>query len=108
MKLRYIAKSPMAASRELGGEIIIMSALNSTLFTLNEVASLIWKCADGVTPLNEIVDTKVCAEFDVDLPIALADAERLVSELAEQGVLLLSDQPLKGPLAQPAAQEQNS
>ena len=93
MKPSYIAKSPMAASRELGGEMIIMSALDSTLFTLNDVASLIWKSADGATSLQDIVETKVCAEFDVEPSVALADAERLVGQLVEHGVLVVSDRP---------------
>jgi Coenzyme PQQ synthesis protein D (PqqD) len=108
MKTSYIAKSPMAASRQLGGEVIIMSAIDSTLFTLNEVASVIWKCADGATPLHEIVETKICAEFDVDFTMAFADAERLVFELAEQRVLLLSEQPLNPPHSQFPTREQNS
>ena len=95
MKACYIAKHPMVASRELGGEMIIMSAVNSTLFTLNEVGSLIWKCADGVTSLREIVECKVCAEFDVDPSIAFADAEALVRELVEHGLLIAADHPLQ-------------
>ena len=95
MKACYIAKSPMTASRELGGETIIMSAVNSTLFTLNDVASLIWKSADGATLLQDIVENKVCAEFDVEPSVALIDAERLVSELAEHGLLLITDHPAK-------------
>jgi Coenzyme PQQ synthesis protein D (PqqD) len=89
----YVAKSPMAASRELGGETIIMSAVNSTLFSLNEVASVIWKYADGRTPLQDIVDHRVCAEFDVEPAVALADAEWLVGQLAEHGLLLVTEQP---------------
>jgi hypothetical protein len=100
----YIARSPMVASRELGGEMIIMSAVNSTLFTLNDVASLIWKSADGSTSLQNIVQEKVCAEFDVDPAVALADAERLVGGLAEHGVLLIADHPIEPLLAV----EQNS
>jgi hypothetical protein len=93
MKNCCIARSPMVAARQLGGEMVIMSATDSTLFTLNEVASLIWKSADGATPLWEIVKSKICAEFDVDPEIALADAERLVSELAGRGLLLMTNGP---------------
>jgi Coenzyme PQQ synthesis protein D (PqqD) len=95
MKASYVARSPMTASRELGGEMMIMSAVNSTLFTLNEVASLIWKSADGATSLQEIVESKVCAEFDVEPSVALADAERLVSELAEHGLMIIADHPVE-------------
>ena len=85
----------MIASRELGGEMIVMSAVNSTLFSLNEVACVIWKAADGATPLHEIVEGKVCAEFDVAPAIAFADAERLVSQLAEHGLLEVADHPIE-------------
>ena len=95
MKASYVARSPLTASRELGGEMMIMSAVNSTLFTLNEVASLIWKSADGATSLQEIVESKVCAEFDVEPSIALADAERLVSELAGHGLMIIADHPVE-------------
>jgi Coenzyme PQQ synthesis protein D (PqqD) len=95
MRACYIAKSPMVAWRELGGEMIIMSAVNSTLFTLNDVASLIWKSANGATSLQEIVENRVCAEFDVDPSLAFADAERLVNELAGHGLLLVADHPVE-------------
>ena len=95
MKPCYIAKGPKVASRDLGSEVIIMSTADSTLFTLNDVASLIWKCADGSTPLKEIVEKSVCAEFDVDPSVALADAERLISKLVEHGLLVVSEGPIK-------------
>ena len=63
------------AARVLGDEMMIMSATNSTLFTLNEIASVIWEAADGVTPLDEIVANKICAQYDVTPEVALKDAE---------------------------------
>jgi hypothetical protein len=90
----YVARSAAIAARSLGDETMVMSAADSTLFTLNEVATMIWKAADGATPLEEIVANKVCAEYDVTLEAALKDAEGLVAELAEHGLLLLSDQPI--------------
>ena len=39
----YIARSTAIAARMLGGEMMIMSALDSTFFTLNEVATVIWQ-----------------------------------------------------------------
>jgi hypothetical protein len=104
MKDCYIAKHPMAASRELDGEMIIMSAVNSTLFTLNDVASLIWKSADGATSLKEIVESRVCAEFDVDPSLAFSDAETLVSDLVKHGLLVVAEHPLH----EPSPAERNS
>jgi hypothetical protein len=91
----YIAKSSQVAARQLGDEMIIMSARNSTLFSLDEVGLVIWEAADGRTPLEEIVKEKVCAEFDVTPEEALKDAERLVRELAKHGILTLSDHPVE-------------
>jgi Coenzyme PQQ synthesis protein D (PqqD) len=91
---RYVARSAAIASRALGDETMVMSARNSTLFTLDEVASVIWDAADGVTPLAEIVAKKICTQYDIAPEVALKDAETLVENLAEHGILLLSDQPL--------------
>jgi hypothetical protein len=91
---RYVARSTAIAARALGDETMVMSAADSTLFTLDEVASVIWGAADGVTPLDEIVATKICAQYDITPETALKDAEALVEQLAERGILLLSDQPM--------------
>jgi hypothetical protein len=91
---RYIARSSAIAARMLGGEMMVMSAADSTFFTLNEVASTIWQAADGRTPLSEIVAGKVCEEFDVDREQAQRGADRFVDELSQHGILLVSDQPM--------------
>jgi Coenzyme PQQ synthesis protein D (PqqD) len=79
----------------LGGEMMIMSTVDSTFFTLNEVASVIWQAADGRTPLSEIVEQTVCREFVVEPEQARQDAEQFVTELSEHGILLVSDQPIQ-------------
>jgi hypothetical protein len=89
----YLARSKEIAARALGGEIMIMSARDSTLFNLNEVGSIIWQAADGETTLEEIVERKICPEFDVEPEEALKDAETFVRELGAHGILILSDRP---------------
>jgi hypothetical protein len=96
MAEKYIARSAAIAARMLGGEMMIMSAVDSTFFTLNEVATVIWQAADGRTPLSEIVTSKVCQEFDVDTEHARLGAERFVDELSQHGILLVSDRPFDG------------
>lgn len=91
---KYIARSAAIASRMLGGEMMIMSAVDSTFFTLNPVASIVWQAADGCTPLSEIVTRNVCPEFEVDPETAYRDAELFVEELSGHGILLVSDTPL--------------
>lgn len=90
----YVARNSGTAARALGDETMVMAAADSTLFTLNEVATVIWEAADGVTPLEEIVVSRICAQYDVAPEVALKHAEALVQELAEHGILLLSNEPL--------------
>ena len=94
---RYVARSTAIAARVLGDETMVMSAVNSTLFTLDEVASVIWESADGVTPLEDIVTNKICAQYDVEPEVALKDAEKLVEQLAEHGLMVISDKPIAKP-----------
>ena len=88
----YITRSTAVAARELGGEMMIMSATDSTLFSLNETATIIWNAADGQTTLAEIVEGKICEEFNVQPEQAYRDAQELVQALAALGILHLSEQ----------------
>jgi hypothetical protein len=90
---QYVARSSEIAARRLGDEMMIMSARDSTLFTLNPVATAIWEAADGRTSLDEIVEQRICAAFEVEPGVALRDAEALAERLAGHGILLLSDAP---------------
>jgi hypothetical protein len=90
----YLAKSPAIAARTLGDEAIIMSTVDSTLFSLNPTGTVIWDAADGKTPVSRILEEKVCAEFDVSFEQAAADAKEFIDKLAGHGILLVSDQPI--------------
>ena len=93
----YIARSSAIAARMLAGEMMVMNSMDSTFFTLNEVATAIWQAADGSTPLREIVRERICEQFDIDAEQAQADAEQFVSELSQHGILVVSDHPLQNP-----------
>ncbi len=90
----YIARSSAIAARALAGEMMVMNAADSTFFTMNEVATVIFQAADGRTPLREIVRDRVCEQFDVNPEQAQADAEQFVNELSSHGILLVSNRPL--------------
>ena len=90
----YVARSSAVAARSLENEMIVMSTRDSTLFTLNEVAREIWQSADGQKSLEDIVRDNVCAQFDIEPGPALTDAEAFCRQLAEHGILILSDQPI--------------
>jgi hypothetical protein len=73
---------------------MIMSGRDSTLFTLNRTATILWQCADGTTPLEQIVEQRICSEFDVQPAEALRDAENLARQLASHEILQVSEVPI--------------
>ena len=89
----YLTKSRAIAARVIGGEAIIMSAVDSTLFSLNPMGTIIWQKADGRTPLSEIAEN-ICADFDVSLDEAQADGARFAAELVQHGLLEVSPTPI--------------
>jgi hypothetical protein len=89
----YAARSSQIAARKLDEEMMVMSAVDSTLFTLNETATLIWEALNGSTSLEDIVAHKICSRFEVVESEALQDAEEMVRQLAGHGIVLLSDEP---------------
>lgn len=95
MSRLYVARNPRVAARSLDGEMMIMSGRDSTLFTLNRTATILWQSADGTTPLDQIVEQKICREFEVEPIEALHDAESLVRELAGHGILQVSEEPME-------------
>jgi len=94
MNEKYVIRSKAVASRILGGEMVIMSAVDSTLFILNEVGAQIWLAADGQTSLSEIVKRNVCEEFEVHPDVAYSDAQEFVDALANHGIFQTSERPL--------------
>jgi Coenzyme PQQ synthesis protein D (PqqD) len=94
--MSYVARSKYVAARMLGEEMVIMSGRDSTLFTLSPVATAIWNAADGRSTLEQIVEQRVCEEFEVDRETAMADAREFVAEVAKHGIVLISEQPIAG------------
>ena len=95
----YIKPSRDIAARVMADEMVIMSVKNSKVFSLNPTATRIWTAADGATPLREIVARAVVSEFEVDAETAYRDARELVEDLAQEGILLLADHPIRQEIA---------
>jgi hypothetical protein len=98
---RFVARSTRVAARLIGDEMMIMSGLDSSLFTLNPTASMLWQAADGVTPIAAIVEREICSRFDVDSVEAIRDANELVDALAGHGILRVADRPFAAPTGRP-------
>jgi hypothetical protein len=86
----FASREDRVAARKVGGEMVILSADDSSLFVLNDVGTAIWEAADGRTSLQAIA-RGLCSEYDVDEATALRDVEDFVAALAEAGVLSTSD-----------------
>jgi len=97
MSSLYVSRNPRVAARILDGEMMIMSGRDSSLFTLNRTATILWQAADGVTPLERIVEQRICVEFDVEPAQALQDAETLARELADHEIMQISEEPILQP-----------
>jgi hypothetical protein len=82
----FVVRGDRVAARKVGGEMVILSADDSSLFVLNELGTAIWEAADGRTSLHAIAEG-VCLAYDVDRETALRDIEAFVSELAAAGVV---------------------
>jgi hypothetical protein len=70
-----------------------MNPADSSLFSLNETATAIWQAADGSATLRQIVEGRICADYEIDPEQALLDAEELARGLAEHSILLMLAEP---------------
>jgi glycine/D-amino acid oxidase-like deaminating enzyme len=91
----YVSRGERLAARRVAGEMVILSADDSSLYVLNELGTLLWEAADGATRLDDIVDRVVCGEFDVDRETGLRDARDFLQQLADHGILQLSNTPIE-------------
>jgi hypothetical protein len=82
-----VARAERVAARKVAGEMVILSADDSSLYVLNGIGTAVWEAVDGRTPLSAIVDDVVCREYDVDRESALRDVQEFVSGLMSHGVL---------------------
>ena len=86
-----VVRGDKLAARKVGGEMVILSAEDSSMFLLNEVGTAIWEAADGRRSIQAIADV-LCAEYDVDKATALADVTEFVESLAAAGILSVADE----------------
>jgi hypothetical protein len=85
------AKKNDLVTRDVGGETIIVPIrdhvgdLNS-IYSLNEVGTLIWELIDGEKTVNQIVE-EICIVYDVRPEEAKKDTLEFVRSLEEEGLI---------------------
>lgn len=85
------AKKNDFVTRDIGGETIIVPIRDhvgdlESIYSLNEVGTLIWQLIDGQKTLNGIVEGIVMA-YDVNPEEAKKDALEFVKSLEEAGLI---------------------
>jgi Coenzyme PQQ synthesis protein D (PqqD) len=82
-----LARATRVAARKVAGEMVILSADDSSLYVLNGIGTAVWEAVDGRTPLSTIVDDIVCRDYEIDRDSALRDVQEFVAGLMSHGVL---------------------
>jgi hypothetical protein len=72
--------------REIDGEIIALEARGSQYVAANGAGTVLWRALLGGTTRDGLADELV-REYGIDRQRAMADADRFVVALAEQGLL---------------------
>ncbi len=95
---KYFRKETNCVTRVVAGETIIVPIRDrvgdlDSVYTLNEVGSLIWKLVDGRTGLNQMVE-EIHRTYDVEPEEAEKDAVDFLDSLAQVGLVRLTlDEP---------------
>ena len=85
------AKSKELVTREVAGERIIVPIKGhvgdlGSIYTLNEVGTMIWQLIDGDTSLSQIVDA-VTGEYDIGEAEAKKDVVDFLNSLEAAGLI---------------------
>jgi len=76
--------------RELDGEAVILNLGSGTYFGLDEVGTRVWALIEAHGRLRAVYDM-LLDEYDVPPDVLERDLIRLVSEMAEKGLVIRSD-----------------
>jgi len=83
------------ATREIAGETIIVPVRSNTndldsIYTLNELATLIWQLLDSRTNVDQIVEA-VCREYDISPEEARRDTLDFLQSLEADDLIIFLD-----------------
>jgi hypothetical protein len=88
----YLVRSPFLAWRIIEGEAVVISPQERELHNLNEVATDIWRMADGSRTLRQITQ-ELSQTYEIAPEEALPDVLAFAQEMVEKGIAFLSDRP---------------
>ncbi len=92
---RYFIKDKNLVTRDIVGETIIVPVRSNvgdldSIYTLNEVGTIIWELIDGKNSVSKIIE-EICNAYEVIPEEAEKDALHFLNSLKETGLILLGD-----------------
>jgi len=92
--MKQYSKKKDLVTRNISGETIIVPVEGhvgdlDSIYTLNEVGSVIWELLDGRTSIEQIV-AAVCSRYEVAPEEARRDVTELIDSLEKAGLIHVS------------------
>lgn len=86
--MRSSVLTPLATAQVVfvDDEAVVVDEATGRLALLNGPGAIVWQCLDGESTLEEIC-LDIADELEVSFETVLADSERLITELAAQGLV---------------------
>lgn len=84
-----ISVAPDVLHQELAGETVLLNLANESYFGLDEIGTRIWQVLAETSSLHDVV-MRLLAEYDVAPELLRADVERLVTQLADAGLVSIA------------------
>ena len=72
--------------RRVGDTVVVIKEDGLSSHVLNKTAAFIWELCDGNLNIGEIA-SRMHDSFEVNLEIAYADAETIIEELTQAGIM---------------------
>lgn len=100
-KTRVRPNTGDVAAKVIDGEAIIMNLANGLYYSMDEVGSAIWEMVEQARSVDEMAGA-LEARYAVDRATTDADVARLVGELLDEGLVVVTDEDGGGPAADAA------
>lgn len=98
----HVSRSSGILCAEVDGEMVALNVEKGVCYGLDAIGSRIWGMIEHPTPLRDICDA-LTARYRVDSPTCMADVVALISELRDEGLVVLSSSVAPPPSPPPSA-----
>ncbi len=82
-------RNPDLIATDMDGDTVMMSIERGEYYGVSGVGTRIWELLGEPVTISNIVTT-ICAEFEINEATCQEDAERFISELMDNGIVLVA------------------